>query len=128
MQLKEGLRSATALADDPPALTFGAAAPDAFLLADRERMLETRCAHGALSADILGWLSLLVRGGVEDHGVEAATGSVLAPGLLHGGGMAFLVDGRGSAGARPRAKRQRRTGSLTFRRGTAQTHVWGPPP
>src|SRR5215211_3580256 len=56
-------------------------------------MLETRCAHGALSADILGWLSLLVRGGVEDHGVEAATGSVLAPGLLHGGGMVFLVDG-----------------------------------
>lgn len=53
-------------------------------------MFEAGRANRALGTDIFGWLCVLVTGCIEDHGIEAATGSVLTPGLLHGEGMVFL--------------------------------------
>jgi hypothetical protein len=53
-------------------------------------MFEAGRANRALGTDIFGWLCVLVTGWVENHGIEAATGSVLTPGLLHGEGMVFL--------------------------------------
>ena len=53
-------------------------------------MLEAGRANRALGTDIFGWLRFLVTGCIENHRIEAATGSVLTPGLLHDGGMVFL--------------------------------------
>ena len=67
---------ATALADDPPALTLGGTAPHAFLLAEPEGVLEARLADGAHGADGLGRLGVdvVVAEGVEDRGIEALAG------------------------------------------------------
>jgi hypothetical protein len=85
----QGSRGPATLADDAPAFTFSTATPDPLLLAHSERMFEAGRANRALGTDIFGWLCFLVTGWVEDHRIEAATGSVLTPGLLHGGGMVF---------------------------------------
>ena len=81
---------AAALADDAAALLLGGAAPDAFLLADAEGVLEAGLPDGAPVADRLGAVGLLVGGRVEDQGVESAAGGVLSPGQLHGGGNVSL--------------------------------------
>jgi hypothetical protein len=64
------LRRSAALPQDAPTLSFGATAPDAFLLAHCESVLETSFPHRALSANVLGHVDVVVIvGRVEDHGV-----------------------------------------------------------
>ena len=70
---------AAALADDPPSFPLGGAAPDAFLLAMRDRVLEAGLSDGAVGADVLRGRFLFFADGVEDLGIETAAGGLIAP-------------------------------------------------
>ena len=79
MPLTSSSGRAPALADDPAPLPLGRPAPDAFLLAMRDRVFEAGLPDGALGADVLRGRFLLLGDGVEDLGIEAAAGSLIAP-------------------------------------------------
>ena len=80
---RPGSGGAASLADDPPPLPLGRAAPDAVLLPDGEGVLEAGLAHRAAAAHGLGDLRLLVGDRVEHLGVEPSARGVLTPGLVH---------------------------------------------
>src|SRR5438270_36955 len=76
------LRSAPA--DDPPPLALGRPAPHALFLPVGQRPFQAGLLDGALHADGLGFLRLLVRDGIKDVGIYAATGRPLPPYQLLG--------------------------------------------
>ena len=79
------LRGSAALTDDAAAFLFGASTPHPVSLARPQRMLEAGLAHGATEADGLGHVCLFVRNGIEDLGIEATTGGLVAPQEVHRG-------------------------------------------
>src|SRR5690606_463472 len=117
------LRRPAPLADDAPALTLGRPSPHALLLAHGQGVLETGFTYGTLCAHVLGVLGLLLGDRVEDERVEPAAGSVLAPGLLHGGGKISLSDVRGDRGRRPAPHGQPANRSLRSPGGRAKTRT-----
>ena len=70
---------AAALADHPPTVTLGRPAPHAGLLAERQRVVETRVLHVASGADGLGGLGALIVVGIEERRVQPAACSEIPP-------------------------------------------------
>ncbi len=87
------LSGLAALAEDAATLLLGGTAPDAISLAGAEGVLEARLAHRASAADHLGYLGLVVGGGIEDVGFDTSARGELPPGLV-GQGDHILTTGK----------------------------------
>src|SRR5438552_4976036 len=71
------------MAEDAAALLLGGPSPSAVMLAIDQGELEARLAHQTAGADGLGLRSVLLRGRIEDGGVEPAAGRIAAPREIH---------------------------------------------
>src|SRR5207248_10693336 len=76
-----------ALADHAAALALGRPAPDAIVLAVRQRVLEARLADRTVRADGLGLIRVVIGHGIEDGGIEAPARTLQAPGQVHTGSL-----------------------------------------
>src|SRR5437588_8918305 len=71
------------MAEDAAALLLGGPAPHAVTLAVHEGVLEARLANHATGADRLRLRPVLLRGRIEDGGVEPAARRMAAPREFH---------------------------------------------
>jgi hypothetical protein len=77
--MRPRLGSAATLANDAPTLTFGGTTPDALFLSMSEREFKACDPNGALSADGLGLLGIVLVFRIERLGIKAATSTEIKP-------------------------------------------------